>query len=233
MVATLQDVPSEIVAANLAAIRRRIADAAAAAARAAADVQLIAVSKTFGPVAVRAALDCGQRVFGENRVQEAQAKYPELRAAHPDLELHLIGPLQTNKVRDAVGLFDVIQSVDRPKLAAALAAEIARSGRRVRCFIQVNIGEEPQKAGVAPEAADAFIAEARDRHGLAVEGLMCIPPAGADPTPHFALLGEIARRNSLTGLSMGMSGDFEAAIGLGATHVRVGTAIFGARPAPR
>jgi PLP dependent protein len=231
MPATLQSVPAETVAANLAAIRQRIAVAAKAAARAPAEVRLVAVSKTFGPEAVSAALDCGQRIFGENRVQEAQGKYPALRAAFPDLELHLIGPLQTNKVRDAVALFDVIQSVDRPKLAAALAAEIARSGRRVRCFIQVNTGAEPQKAGVMPDAADAFIAEVRDRHGLTVDGLMCIPPVDEEPAPHFALLREIARRNGVAGLSMGMSGDFETAVRLGATHVRVGTAIFGARPA--
>src|SRR5690348_678924 len=191
MAATLQHVPAETVAANLSAIRERIAAAAEAAGRAAPTVQLVAVSKTFGPEAVRAALDCGQRVFGENRVQEAQAKYPDLRAAYSDIELHLIGPLQTNKVRDAVALFDVIQSVDRPKLAAALAAEIARSGRRIRCFVQVNTGAEPQKAGVVPAAADAFIAEARDRHRLTVDGLMCIPPLDEDPAPHFTSLREI------------------------------------------
>jgi pyridoxal phosphate enzyme (YggS family) len=228
----LQDVPAETVAANLAAIRARIAAAATAAGRAAADVHLVAVSKTFAGQAVATALAQGQRLFGENRVQEAQAKYPSLRAANPGLELHLIGPLQTNKVRDAVALFDVIQTVDRPKLAAAIAAETARSGRRPRCFVQVNTGHEPQKAGIAPESADAFLAEARERHGLAVAGLMCIPPADADPAPHFAALREIARRNGLGALSMGMSGDFETAIRFGATHVRIGSAIFGARPKP-
>jgi hypothetical protein len=228
----LQGVSSETVAANLAAVRSRIAAAAQAANRAPAEVRLVAVSKTFDATAVAAALACGQTVFGENRVQEAQAKFPALRAAHPQLELHLIGPLQTNKARDAVALFDVIQSVDRPKLAAALAAEMTRAGRRVRCFIQVNTGSEPQKAGVAPDAADAFIAETREKHGLVVEGLMCIPPADDEPAPHFALLREIARRNGLTALSMGMSGDFETAIRFGATHVRVGSAIFGARPHP-
>ena len=232
MTATLQHVPAGTVATNLAAIRQRIAAAAKEAGRAAAEVRLVAVSKTFGPEAVSAALDCGQRVFGENRVQEAQGKYPALRTAFPDLELHLIGPLQTNKVRDAVALFDVIQSVDRPKLAAALAAEIARSGRRIRCFIQVNTGAEPQKAGVMPEGADTFIAEVRDRHGPSGEGWMCHPPGDDEPAPHFALLREIARRNGVAGLSMGMSGDFETAVRLGATHVRVGSAIFGARPVP-
>lgn len=229
---TLQIVAAETVAANLAAIRARIAQAATAAGRPATDIHLVAVSKTFDAEAVRAALACGQRLFGENRVQEAQAKYPALRAAHPELELHLIGPLQTNKVRDAVALFDVIQSVDRPKLAAALATEMARTDRRLRCFVQVNTGAEPQKAGVLPEAADSFIAEARDRHGLRIEGLMCIPPAEDEPARHFALLREIASRNAIAALSMGMSGDFETAIRFGATHVRVGTAIFGARPAP-
>jgi pyridoxal phosphate enzyme (YggS family) len=228
----LQDVPSETVAANLAAVRARIAAAAQAANRAPADIRLVAVSKTFDASAVAAALACGQAVFGENRVQEAQAKFPALRAAHPQLELHLIGPLQTNKAREAVGLFDVIQSVDRPKLAAALAAEMTRAGRRIRCFVQVNTGAEPQKAGIAPAEADAFISEVREKHGLTVEGLMCIPPAEDEPAPHFALLREIAKRNGLTALSMGMSGDFETAIRFGATHVRVGSAIFGTRPRP-
>ena len=218
------------VAANLADVRDRIADAAAASGRAPGDVRLVAVSKTFGAGAVEQAIGLGQRAFGENRVQEAQAKYPPLQAAHPGLELHLIGPLQTNKARDAVALFDVIQTVDRPKLAAALAAEMEKSGRRPRCFIQINTGEEPQKAGVMPGEADAFIAAARETHRLPVEGLMCIPPMDEEPALHFALLREIARRNGIAALSMGMSGDFETAIRFGATHVRVGTAIFGARP---
>jgi PLP dependent protein len=215
---------------NLADIRNRIAAATAASGRATGAVRLVAVSKTFGQEAVEEAIACGQRVFGENRVQEAQAKYPPLRAAHPDLELHLIGPLQTNKVRDAVALFDVIQTVDRPKLAAALAVEMAKSGRRPRCFIQVNTGEEPQKAGILPAEADAFVAAARETHHLPVDGLMCIPPVDEEPALHFALLREIARRNGVASLSMGMSGDFETAIRFGATHVRVGTAIFGDRP---
>lgn len=218
------------IAANLAQVRARIAAAARAAGRDPADVTLVAVAKTFGPDAVRAAWAAGQRAFGENRVQEAAAKYPPLRAECPGLELHLIGPLQTNKAREAAALFDVIQTVDRPRLAAALARELARAERRPRCFVQVNTGEEAQKAGVPPADADAFIAEVRDTHGLPVEGLMCIPPVDEEPALHFALLREIARRNAVAGLSMGMSGDFETAIRFGATHVRVGSAIFGARP---
>jgi pyridoxal phosphate enzyme (YggS family) len=189
---------------------------------------VVAIAKTFGPGAVEAAIAAGQRVFGENRVQEAEAKYPALRARHPGLELHLVGPLQTNKVREAVALFDAIQTVDRPKLAAALAKEIARAGRAPRLFVQVNIGEEPQKAGVAPAGLAGLLAECRGL-GLAIDGLMCIPPADEDPAPHFTLLRELARREGLASLSMGMSGDFERAIRLGATHVRVGSAIFGAR----
>ena len=190
---------------------------------------LIAVAKTFGAEAVEAALAAGQRVFGENRVQEAMGKYPALRATHPDLELHLIGPLQTNKVKEAVATFDAIHTLDRPKLAAALAAEMARTGRRLKLFVQVNTGSEPQKAGVLPDAADAFLAECRDTHGLAIAGLMCIPPVADVPAPHFAFLAQIAKRNGLSALSMGMSGDFETALALGATHIRVGSAIFGSR----
>ena len=222
---------SQIVAANLNAVRGRIAAAAGAAGRAADSVTLVAVSKTHPQAAVRAALAAGQRVFGENRVQEALAKFPQLRREFPDLELHLIGPLQTNKVKDAVAHCDVIETVDRPRLAEALAREIERSGRRVTCYIEVNTGEEAQKAGVAPGAADAFIADCRDRLGLPIAGLMCIPPEHEEPALHFALLREIARRNGLGVLSMGMSADFETAIRFGATHVRVGTAIFGARRA--
>lgn len=214
---------------RLAAVRAAIADAARQAGRAADAVALVAVTKTQPLETVRAAIALGQRVFGENRVQEAQAKYAALKAERPDLELHLIGPLQTNKTKEAVALFDVIETLDRPKLAEALAAEMARRGRRPRCFIQVNTGEEPQKAGIAPEDADAFIAECRKRLELPVDGLMCIPPQDETPALHFALLREIARRNGLARLSMGMSADFAAAIRLGATHVRIGTAIFGDR----
>ena len=217
------------VTANLSGVRGRIEAAAEAAGRAAGAVTLVAVSKTQPSEAVRAALQAGQRVFGENRVQEVLAKFPALRGEFPDLELHLIGPLQTNKVRDAVAHCDVIETVDRLRLAEALAREMDRTGRRLRCLIEVNTGEEPQKAGILPRAADAFIAECRDRLGLLIEGLMCIPPADEEPALHFALLREIAKRNGLATLSMGMSADYETAIRFGATHVRVGTAIFGAR----
>ena len=218
------------LAERLGLVKERIAAAARAVRRDPADVTLVAVSKTHDAAAVSTAIAAGQRVFGENRVQEAQAKYPALKATHPDLVLHLIGPLQTNKVKEAVTLFDVIETVDRPKLAEALVREMERAGRRPRCFIQINTGEEPQKAGVLPAAADAFIAECRERWRLPVDGLMCIPPLDQEPSPHFALLREIARRHTLPGLSMGMSADYEIAIRLGATHVRVGTAIFGERP---
>jgi pyridoxal phosphate enzyme (YggS family) len=224
--------PAESIAQGIAETVEAIARAAADAGRDPADVRLIAVAKTHGPEAVEAALGAGQRRFGENRVQEAAGKYPAFRAGHPDLELHLIGPLQTNKARQAIGLFDVIQTVDRPKLAEALAAEMAAAGRRPRCLIQVNTGDEPQKAGISPAEADAFIADCRDRLGLPVTGLMCIPPADEPPAPHFALLREIARRNNLAELSMGMSADYPVAVALGATSVRVGTAIFGRRPPP-
>jgi PLP dependent protein len=224
------NMPFEHIAANLADIHARIEAAARSAGRAAGDVTLVAVSKIHPAEAVEAAIAAGQRVFGENRVQEAQHKYPELKRRHPDLVLHLIGPLQSNKVRDAVALFDVIETVDRPRLAEALAAEMARGGRRPDCFIQVNTGEEAQKAGIAPAEAPAFIARCRDELRLPVRGLMCIPPVDEAPAIHFAFLRELARRSGLGLLSMGMSGDFESAIALGATHVRVGTAIFGARP---
>jgi len=216
------------IAAHLDEIRSRIQAAAHEAERDPRDIKLVAVAKTHSTEAVAAALAAGQAVFGENRVQEAQAKYPALELAH-SLELHLIGPLQTNKVKDAVALFDVIQTVDREKLARALAVEIARQQRNLQLYVQVNIGEEPQKAGIPPREADAFIALCRDELGLAIQGLMCIPPAERQPAPYFALLREIAHRNGLAGLSMGMSGDYESAIRLGATVVRVGTAIFGAR----
>lgn len=220
---------SELVAANLSVVRGRIASAAEAAGRSADAVGLVAVSKTHPEAAVRAALASGQRVFGENRVQEALGKFPQLRQEFPDLVLHLIGPLQTNKVRDAVAHCDVIETVDRPRLAEALAREMERSGRSVTCYVEVNTGEEPQKAGILPGEADDFIRDCRDRLGLPIEGLMCIPPEHEEPSLHFALLREIARRNGLAVLSMGMSADFETAIRFGATHVRVGTAIFGTR----
>ena len=219
----------EVIASNLATVRGRIDTAARATGREPGAVTLVAVGKTHGPDAIRAALMAGQCVFGENRVQEAVAKFLDLRGEFPDLALHLIGPLQTNKVKDAVVHFDVIETVDRPRLAEALAREMERSGRRLPCFIEVNTGKEPQKAGVSPEAADAFIGECRDRLELPIEGLMCVPPEHEEPALHFALLREIARRNGLLQLSMGMSADFETAIRFGATHVRVGTAVFGAR----
>jgi pyridoxal phosphate enzyme (YggS family) len=219
------------IPANLATIRARIAEACRRANRAPDDVTLVAVSKTHPQEAVLAALSAGQLVFGENRVQEAEGKFPGLRAAHPAMRLHIIGGLQTNKARDAVAVADVIESVDRPKLAAAIAAAMAKEGRRPDCLVQVNTGDEAQKSGIPRAEADAFIRAARDDHGLPVVGLMCIPPAEGDPRPHFALLRELAARHGLSVLSMGMSGDFEAAIAEGATHVRVGTAIFGHRPA--
>ncbi|MBV8777999.1 MAG: YggS family pyridoxal phosphate-dependent enzyme [Alphaproteobacteria bacterium] len=219
----------EAIAANLAAVRARIAEAARKAAWPADAVTLVAVSKTMPATAVRAALAAGQRIFGENRVQEALGKFPALRRDFPDLELHLIGPLQTNKIKEAVAGFDVIETLDRPRLAEALAREMERAGRRPRCLIEVNAGEEPQKSGVPPADADGFIADCRDRLGLPIDGLMCVPPHDEEPSPHFALLREIARRHSLPVLSMGMSADFETAIRFGATHVRIGTAIFGAR----
>ena len=220
-----------VIAANLAAVRGRIEAAARAAGRAPDSVALVAVSKTHPMTSVRAALAAGHRLFGENRVQEAQAKYPALREEFPDLVLHLIGPLQTNKVRDAIAICDVIETVDRPRLAQALVREMERSGRRLPCLIEVNTGEEPQKSGVLPAEADEFVIECRDRLGLPIEGLMCVPPLDEEPAPHFALLREIARRTGLGILSMGMSADFEKAIRFGATHVRIGTAIFGARGA--
>ncbi len=220
------------IAANLTMIRARIAEACIRANRAADAATLVAVSKTHPQDAVVAALAAGQAVFGENRVQEAEAKFPGLRAAYPAMRLHIIGGLQTNKARDAVAVADVIESIDRPKLAAAVADAMAKTGRRPDCLVQVNTGDESQKSGVPRAEADAFIRAAQDDYGLPVIGLMCIPPAEGDPRPHFALLREMAARHGLSVLSMGMSGDFEAAIAEGATHVRVGTAIFGHRPAP-
>jgi pyridoxal phosphate enzyme (YggS family) len=216
---------------RLAEVRQHIAAAARAAGRDPASVTLVAVSKTHGADRVRELLDAGQRVFGENRVQEAEEKFPALKAAYPDLALHLIGPLQTNKAREAVALFDAIESVDRERLAATLAKEMTRSGRRPDCYIQVNTGEEPQKAGVLPAELDAFVASCRDSHKLPIVGLMCIPPVDEEPALHFGLLAKMAARNGLARISMGMSADYETAVRLGATHVRVGTALFGHRGA--
>lgn len=213
---------------NLGDILARIEAARKAAIQPAPTTRLVAVSKTVDEAGIREALAAGQRLFGENRVQEAMAKFPALKAGYPDLELHLIGPLQTNKVKEAAALFDVIQSLDRPRLADALAAEREKSGRCPRLFIQVNTGEEPQKAGVLPADTAALIAQAR-KLDLPLEGLMCIPPADDDAAPHFAFLAKLGRDHGLSQLSMGMSGDFELAVKFGATHVRVGTAIFGTR----
>jgi pyridoxal phosphate enzyme (YggS family) len=213
----------------LVEVRNQIARACAEAQRDPATVTLVAISKTFGADAIAPVIAAGQRVFGENRVQEARAKWPALKERHPDIELHLVGPLQSNKTKDAVALFDAIHSVDRPSLAEALAKEFARQTRRPTLFVEINTGAEPQKAGVLPEDTDAFLRTCRESHGLDIAGLMCIPPADEPPAPHFALTAKIARRNGLKLLSMGMSADFPLAIAFGATHVRVGTAIFGAR----
>lgn len=219
-------------ASGLQAVREEIARACREAGRDPASVTLVAVSKSFAAETILPALAAGQRVFGENRVQEAKAKWPALEQKYPDVALHLIGPLQSNKAKEAVGLFDAIHSVDRPSLCEALAEEIAKQGRHPLLFVEINTGAEPQKAGVLPEDADAFIAACRDRYGLTISGLMCIPPADEAPAPHFALTAKIAARNGLKLLSMGMSADYPVAIALGATHVRVGSAIFGERPHP-
>src|SRR3954462_1296108 len=213
----------------LSRVQSEIAAACAEAKRDPASVTLIAVSKTFPADAIEPVIAAGQRVFGENRVQEAKAKWPALREAHPGLELHLIGPLQSNKAKEAVALFDAIHSVDRPSICEALAKEINSQKKRPELFVQLNTGEEPQKAGVAPVEADAFIARCREKYGLEISGLMCIPPVDDAPAPHFALTAKIAARNGLKNLSMGMSADFAIAIQFGATHVRVGSAIFGHR----
>ncbi len=217
------------VKANLAAIKGEIAAALKEAGRAPDAVTITAVSKQHHIDRIRPALEAGHRIFGENRVQEAMGKWPALRDEFPDIQIHLIGPLQTNKAKEAVAFFDVIETVDRPKLAATLAKEIEKQGRNPRLLIQVNTGEEAQKAGVAPADAAAFITDCRDRLGLAIAGLMCIPPAQDDPAPHFALLAKIAARNDLETLSMGMSADYAIAAQLGATHVRVGSGVFGPR----
>ena len=220
--------PTE-TARRLAEVSAKIRQAEAEAERPADSVTLVAVSKTFNADAIRPVIDAGQRVFGENRVQEATAKWPDLKAGRPDIELHLIGPLQSNKAKEAVALFDVIETVDRDKIAAELARETARQGKAPRLYVQVNIGSEPQKAGIAPKEAVAFVARCRDEHGLAIEGLMCIPPQDENPGPYFALLEKLAREASVEKLSMGMSADYETAVAFGATSVRVGSAIFGHR----
>jgi pyridoxal phosphate enzyme (YggS family) len=214
---------------GLATVEQDIARACKEARRDRASVSLIAVSKTFDATAISPVIDAGQRAFGENRVQEAKAKWPELMSAYQGIVLHLIGPLQSNKAKEAVALFDAIHSVDRPSICEALAKEINSQKKRPELFVQLNTGEEPQKAGVAPGDADAFIANCREKYGLTISGLMCIPPVNEAPAPHFALTAKIAARNGLKNLSMGMSADFAVAIQLGATHVRVGSAIFGHR----
>lgn len=214
---------------NLLAVRKAIAKAEAEANRREGSVTLVAVSKTFDAAEIRPVLDAGQRVFGENRVQEAQSKWPGLREDYVGIDLHLIGPLQSNKSEDAVALFDVIETVDREKIAAALAGEMKKQNRFPKLYVQVNTGSEPQKAGIEPKEAVAFVERCRTVHGLAIEGLMCIPPADENPGPHFALLEKIAQEAGVEKLSMGMSGDYETAVGFGATSVRVGSAIFGSR----
>ena len=215
----------------LAKVRDQIARACAEARRDPALVTLVAISKTFGADAIEPVIAAGQRVFGENRVQEAKAKWPPLKQHHGGIELHLVGSLQSNKAKEAVALFDAIHSVDRASLCEALAKEMAKQGRHPQLFVQVNTGAEPQKSGVLPQDADAFLVRCRDAYGLRIDGLMCLPPLDEPPAPHFALTAKIARRNGLSLLSMGMSADFPLAIEFGATHVRVGTAIFGERAA--
>jgi len=210
-------------------VREEIAQACREAGRDQASVTLVAVSKTFGAEAIEPVIAAGQRVFGENRVQEAKTKWPPLVARHPALELHLVGPLQSNKAREAVALFQAVHSVDRPSLCAALAKEIARHGKSPLLFAEINTGGEAQKSGVLPEQADGFLKACRDTYELPIAGLMCLPPFDEPPAPHFALTAKIAHRNGLKLLSMGMSADFKIAIAFGATHVRIGTAIFGKR----
>ena len=214
---------------QLALVKRKIGAAEREANRPEGSALLVAVSKTFNAEHIRPVIQAGQRVFGENRVQEAQGKWPELKAEFPDIELHLIGPLQSNKAKEAVSLFDVIETVDREKIAAELAREIEKQGRAPKLYVQVNTGSEPQKAGIEPREAVAFVRRCREVHGLTIEGLMCIPPADENPGPHFALLDKLAREAGVAKLSMGMSGDYELAVAFGATSVRVGSAIFGSR----
>ncbi|ESY94145.1 YggS family pyridoxal phosphate-dependent enzyme [Mesorhizobium australicum] len=210
-------------------VKAKIAAAEREAGREAGAVTLVAVSKTFDAADIGPVIEAGQRVFGENRVQEAQGKWPDLKEAFPDIELHLIGPLQSNKAKEAVALFEVIETVDRDKIAVELAKEIIRQGRAPKLYVQVNTGSEPQKAGIEPREAVAFVRRCREVHGLGIEGLMCIPPADENPGPHFALLEKLGEEAGVAKLSMGMSGDYETAIAFGATSVRVGSAIFGSR----
>ena len=214
---------------GLSAVEQEVARACKEARRDRSSVTLVAVSKTFDAEAIAPVIEAGQRVFGENRVQEAKAKWPGLMSVYPGIALHLVGPLQSNKAKEAVALFDAIHSVDRPSICEALAREFVAQQRRPQLFVQLNTGEEPQKAGVAPSEADSFIASCREKYGLPISGLMCIPPVNDAPAPHFALTAKIAARNGLNNLSMGMSADFAIAIAFGATHVRIGSAIFGKR----
>jgi len=225
----MTDLTTTRIPAALADVKARLAAAARGVGRDPGSVHLIAVSKTFGPDAILPALDAGHRLFGENRVQEAKSKWPELRQLYPDVAVHLIGPLQSNKTREAVELFDAIHTVDRPKIARAIAEEQQRQGKRLKLFVEVNTGEEPQKAGIPPQEVAAFLAHCRGDLGLEIAGLMCIPPVDEEPAVHFAFLAKLAGDLGLPELSMGMSGDFETAAELGATYVRVGSAIFGAR----
>jgi PLP dependent protein len=220
------------IASNLIALNERIGKAIQKAGRDPASVRLVAVSKFHPAVAVKTALEAGQRLFGENRVQEAKAKFPDLRGSYPDIELHLIGPLQTNKADEAVQIFDVIETLDRPELAAALSKAMRKTGRMLPCYIEINIGNEPQKAGIQLEQLGDFLRHCRDQHGLKIIGLMCIPPQNENPQPYFKHLKQLADTHHLSHVSMGMSADFEGAIQEGATEVRVGTAIFGERTKP-
>ena len=225
----MSDDAQRAILARFRDVKTAIARSARDAGRAISSVTLVAVSKTHGAESILPVLEEGHRVFGENRVQESLGKWPDLKARFPDIELHLIGPLQSNKVKEAIALFDVIETVDRPSLAEALKKELAKTDRRPRLYVQVNTGDEPQKAGISPAEVDAFLNRCRDEWQLDITGLMCIPPADEPPSPHFGLLRKIAERHRLPTLSMGMSSDFDAAIQMGATHVRVGSAIFGVR----
>jgi pyridoxal phosphate enzyme (YggS family) len=228
---TERDLSGASILQRFDAVRERIRKAAVACGRDPASVTLVVASKTQGPFELEPLLGAGHRVFGENRVQEAQAKWPALRGSFPDLELRLIGPLQTNKAKEAVALFDVIETIDRPRLAEAVAIQIEKQGRRPKLYVEINTGQEAQKAGVGPREADDFLRQCREDFGLAISGLMCVPPVGEQASPHFALVAKIAARHGLSELSMGMTADFPLAIQTGATHVRIGSAIFGPRKA--